>query len=138
MLFGMIRAISFELEVSDSRENAAHGGRSYRSTESTILDTRLAEKLMYFECDAKDLVDAVDVEGGSSYSHIIIDNCRELNTSIEVLVAFMFRSVNTVMCLCRKFEVMRVRSFKNIKNETPIVSIALLPPFTYILNWFDD
>lgn len=56
-----------------------------------------------FECDAKEVVDAVNGEGGLSYFHMIIDDCREILKHFdEVLVAFVPRSANTVAHLLAK------------------------------------
>lgn len=50
-----------------------------------------------FECDAKMVVDAVNGGNGSSYFHMIIDECKEILQHFEeVLVVFVHRSANNV------------------------------------------
>ncbi|KAL8089279.1 hypothetical protein AgCh_038904 [Apium graveolens] len=48
-----------------------------------------------FECDAKVLVDAMNGEGGATYFHLIVEECRDIIKHFkEVLVCFVHRSAN--------------------------------------------
>ncbi|XP_074355726.1 uncharacterized protein LOC141695374 [Apium graveolens] len=56
-----------------------------------------------FECDAKALVEAVNGEGGQSYFHTIVDDCKDIIKHFdEVLVTFVPRSANMVAHLLAK------------------------------------
>lgn len=56
-----------------------------------------------FELDAKGLVDAINGEGGRSYFHTLVDDCRDILKHFEkVLIMFVSRSANTVAHLLAK------------------------------------
>ncbi|XP_074323039.1 uncharacterized protein LOC141659986 [Apium graveolens] len=56
-----------------------------------------------FESDAKGMVEAINGGSGSSYFHMIIEDCREIHKYFsEVLVVFTYRSANTLAHLLAK------------------------------------